>query len=71
MDYVSRKHFSIATPSLPQFLDKLPGANKLSILRSLAISPDMFQDFPYDWQQLAGLVLVSGRGWLVWMFVHA
>ena len=52
----------ISTPS-PQFLDKLPGANRLSVMRSLAISPDMFEEFPYDWQQLASLVLVrGGRG---------
>ena len=43
-----------------QFLDKLPGANRLSVMRSLAISPDMFEEFPYDWQQLASLVLVRG-----------
>ena len=47
------------TPS-HQFLDKLPGANRLSVMRSLAISPDMFEEFPYDWQQLASLVLVRG-----------
>ena len=47
------------TPSR-QFLDKLPGANRLSVMRSLAISPDMFEEFPYDWQQLASLVLVRG-----------
>ncbi|GAX84313.1 hypothetical protein CEUSTIGMA_g11735.t1 [Chlamydomonas eustigma] len=51
--------FSAGVSCVPlKFLDKLPGANRFSILRSLAISPDMFQDFPYEWQQLANLVLV-------------
>lgn len=52
---------NLSTPT-HQFLDKLPGANQLGVMRSLAISPDMFEEFPYDWQQLASLVLVRGGG---------
>jgi hypothetical protein len=53
--------FSAGISCVPlKFLGKLPGANRLSVLRGLAISPDMFSDFPYEWQQLASLVLVPG-----------
>ncbi len=41
--------FSAGVSCVPlKFLDKLPGANRFSILRHLSISPDMFQDFPYE-----------------------
>lgn len=53
--------FSAGVSCVPlKFLNKLPGANRLSVLRGLAISPDMFSDFPFEWQQLASLVLVPG-----------
>eukprot|EP00798_Chlamydomonas_sp_ICE-L_P000664 gene664-2099_t len=41
-----------------KFLGRIPGANRLSVLRDLAISPDMFEDFPWPWEQLASMVLI-------------
>ncbi|KAF5841827.1 hypothetical protein DUNSADRAFT_10890 [Dunaliella salina] len=44
-----------------KFLENLPGVQRLRLLRSLSVSPDMFDTFPFAWSEIGGLVLAPAE----------